>query len=453
MNILFVFPTRLNASGKPVKYRKAFLPPLALAVLNALTPDHHNVQLIDDIVEDIDFAGSYDLVAITAMTMQVERAYQIADAFRDQGFKVIMGGMHPTVLPQEAKQHADSIVIGEADNIWEQILDDCENNVLKDFYQDTALPDLQRLVIPKWDNLNLRAYPKRIGAKLPMMPIFTTRGCPLGCKFCSVTKFFGKTTRVKPISHVIQEIESTGATEYLFVDDNITCNPDYSRALFGALAGRNLNWVSQISTTVMKNPDLIDLAAKAGCTGALIGVESLSQPSLKTVNKGFNRVERYEEMIQRMQKNGINPCLSFIFGFDEDTPDLFRSTVDFCKKNKIGISTFWILTPLPGTALFAEMEAAGRIEYDNWSMFDLTNVVFQPKNFSKQQLYDSYWKYYQELLSTKNIFSNIWHHVRISNKPARDLLNSVFIHTYFRRKVYSYDHPMTGGIGRITQSN
>ncbi|MBC8275100.1 MAG: cobalamin B12-binding domain-containing protein, partial [Chloroflexi bacterium] len=212
MNILFVYPTKLNASEKPIKYRKAFIPPLALAILNGLTPDHHNVHLVDDIVEDIDFAGSYDLVAITAMTMQVERAYQIADAFRDRGVKVIMGGMHPTVLPQEAKQHADSVVIGEADNIWEQILDDCENNTLKDFYQDESFPDLQRLVIPKWDNLNLGIYAKRIGSKMPTMPIFTSRGCPLGCKFCSVTKFFGKSIRVKPISHVMKEIESTGAT-------------------------------------------------------------------------------------------------------------------------------------------------------------------------------------------------------------------------------------------------
>lgn len=451
MNILFVSPTRLDASRKPVKYRKAFLPPLALAVLDGLTPDHHHVQLIDDIVEDIDFEGSYDLVGITAMTMQVERAYQIADAFRDRGVKVILGGMHPTVLPQEAKQHANSVVIGEADNIWEQVLEDCENNALKDFYQSESLPDLQKLVIPKWDNLNLGIYAKRIGSKMPTMPIFTTRGCPLGCKFCSVTKFFGKSLRVKPVSHVMKEIESTGAKEFFFVDDNITCKPAYARELFQALIRRNVKWVSQVSTTVMKNPDLIDLAAKAGCYGLLIGLESMSQLSLKTVNKGFNKVEHYEEMIARMNKNGIKPYLSFIFGFDEDTPDLIRHTVEFCERNKVGIAFFWILTPLPGTALFTEMEAAGRIEYENWSMFDLTNVVFQPKNFSKQQLYDLYWKNYQELLSAKNIFHNIWHDVRISNNPAHAFLRDVFIDSYFRKKVYSCDHPIAGGIGRITK--
>ena len=199
----------------------------------------------------------------------------------------------------------------------------------------------------------------------------------------------------------------------------------------------------------MRNPDLIDLAAKAGCTGVLVGVESLSQSSLKSVNKGFNKVEQYEEMIERMHKNGINPCLSFIFGFDEDTPDQFRHTIEFCRKNKIGYATFWILTPLPGTDLFTEMESEGRIEYDNWSMFDLTNVVFEPKNFSKEQLYETYWKSYKELYTTKNIIGTVWHDIRIAKNPIREFLNSVFVQIYFRRKVYSYDHPLTGGVGVI----
>ena len=132
MNILFVYPARLDASGKPLKYKKAFFPPLVFAILDRLTPSHHNVQIVNDIVEEIDFSVRYDLVAITSMTMQVRRAYQIADAFRAKGVKVIMGGMHPTVMPEEAKQHADSVVIGEVDDIWEQILDDCENNCLKE---------------------------------------------------------------------------------------------------------------------------------------------------------------------------------------------------------------------------------------------------------------------------------------------------------------------------------
>ena len=363
-----------------------------------------------------------------------------------------MGGMHPTVLPHEAKAHADSVVTGEADYLWEQILEDCQSGTLQDFYQDTSFRELDKLIIPKWDNLNLGIYAKRVGAKLPIMPIFTTRGCPLGCKFCSVTKFFGKSIRVKPIPHVIQEIESTGATEYLFVDDNITCNPDYSRELFAALAGKDINWMSQISTTVMRNPDLIDLAGKAGCSGVLIGVETLSQSSLKTVNKGFNKVEQYEEMIARMHKNGIKPLLSFIFGFDEDTPEQFRYTVEFCKKNRIGYAAFWVLTPLPGTELFKEMEDERRIEYDNWSMFDCTKVLYQPKNFSKQELYDAYWRSYKELFATKNIFSTIWHDLRISNNPPRDFLTSMFVQSYFRKKVYSYEHPLSGGIGLVKHS-
>ncbi len=202
--------------------------------------------------------------------------------------------------------------------------------------------------------MNLKNYPKRIGAKLPMMPIFTTRGCPFGCSFCSVSAFFGKSTRVKPIDHVLQELDATQATEYLFTDDNVCCNPDYSRELFSALEGRDLNWVSQVSSTVMKNPDLLERAARSGCTGMLVGVESLSKTTLKSVRKGFNKVDEYKEMIQCMKKNGIHPCFSFIFGFDEDTEEQFRYTVEFCKEHRVGYSIFWILTPLPGTKLYAE---------------------------------------------------------------------------------------------------
>ena len=449
MNILFVYPTRLDTSGNPIKYKKALFPPLVFALLDRLTPSHHNVQIINDIVEEIDFSVPYDLVAITSMTLQVERAYQIADAFRERGVKVIMGGMHPTVMPEEAKQHANSVVIGEVDNIWEQILDDCQNNCLKEEYQDTSFPDLQKLVIPKWDNFNMGIYLKRIGAKYPTLSVYTTRGCPLDCKFCSATKFFGKTHRVKPIPHVIQEIESTTAKDFLFCDDNIVINPDYSRELFGALSGRGIHWVSQFSTTILKNPELIDLAGKSGCYCSLVGLESLNVDNLKTINKGFNKVEQYEELIARMRKAGIIPFITWIFGFDEDTPEQFRLTLEFLKKNKVGSATFLILTPLPGTALYDEMKDQGRIDDYNWSKYDLAHILFEPRHFSKQQLYETFWKTYQDVYSVKNIMATIWNNTTTSKNPIREFFLTVFYETYFRKKVYSYDQPVSGGLGVI----
>lgn len=444
MKILLVYPSYLDKNGKPVKYREAFLPPLSLALLDGLTPDHHSVTIVNDLVESIDFSRSYDLVGITAMTPQAERAYQIADTFWKKGTKVIMGGMHPTVRPDEAEQYADSIVIGEVENLWEQILEDCEKNSLRDFYQDSAFPDLKQPVMPRWDHMNMSIYSKLFETKFPIIPLFTTRGCPFGCKFCSVTRYYGKHYRFKPIAHVIQEIAITGADSFFFVDDNIACNVDYSRELFRALPKQNIRWMSQISTTILKTPDILDLAAKAGCTILFVGLESINEASLKAMNKGFNDVKRYEELIARMYQVGIIPFLSFVFGFDEDTPDQMQMTLEFLKKNKVMLAVFWMLTPLPNTELFVKMQTEGRIEPYNWSMLDGTNLVFQPQNFSKQKFYEAYWKIFQE-------FYSLEYSTTVNRELRRigDFSAGVLYQTYARKKVNSYEHPFSGGINRV----
>lgn len=448
MHILLVYPTKLNKDGKPKKYKKAFFPTLSLAILDSITPSHHKVTVINDIVEEIDFSNSYDLVGITGMTAQIERTYQVADRFRNLGTKVIIGGIHATALPEEAKQHADAVVIGECDNIWEQILSDCENNNLKDFYKDTEFPDLQNAAMPKWDNINLKIYPKPMGYKLPMMPIYTTRGCPYNCKFCTVTKFFGRTFREKPIANVIKEIESVNADSYFFVDDNIAGNVSYSRDLFKALSKKKISWGSQISTTIIKQPDLIELAAKAGCEHVFIGIESINNMTLKSINKGFNKTEEYSELFKRLRKAGIYPHASIVFGFDNDTIEVFRETIDFLLKNKVG-ATFFILTPYPGTATREDMKDSGRINEHKWSMYDANHVVFQPKNFTVNELTESYWKTYQEWLSLKNISKKSLNSMAISRNPLRRFIEQVFYEFYYRSVVNSYEHPFSGGVGRI----
>ena len=254
---------------------------------------------------------------------------------------------------------------------------------------------------------------------------------------------------MKPVFHVVQEIESTPAKDFFFVDDNIAVNIDYCRELFGALSGRGAHWASQISTTVINHPELIDLAAKSGCYSLFVGLESLNVDSLKTINKGFNKIEQYEELIARMRKVGIIPFLSFIFGFDEDTPEQFRYILEFLKKNKVGSATFLILTPLPGTELYDEMKNDGRIEDYDWSNYDLASVVFEPRHFTKQQLYEAYWKTYQDLYSVKNIITTVWNNTTTSRNPVREFFLTVFYETYFRKKVYSYDQPVSGGLGVI----
>lgn len=450
MKILLIYPTRLDRHGIPIKYKKAFLPPLSLAILNSLTPARHQVHVINDIVEDIEISPTYDLVGITAMTTQIGRAYQIADQFMNIGVKVIIGGIHATVLPQEAKKHADSVMVGEADNLWEEILEDFENNRFKDFYQDSSLPDLQKLILPKWDNINMNIYPKPFGHKFPKMPLFTTRGCIFNCKFCSVSKYFGKTYRFKPIPNVIKEIEHINARNFFFVDDNIACDTEYSRELFQALCKKDISWFSQISTSVLRTPELIDLAAKSGCTSLFIGIESINSNSLKSVRKSFNKVEQYEELFARLRTAGIKPFPSVIFGLDNDTPEQLRMTNEFLMKNKIGNAAYWILTPLPGTDLFEEMNTQGRILTKDWSRYNLSDVVFQPKNFRPDELYVEYWKTFQEFFSLTNIGKRLFYNVPITKNPLDAFIRTLYYQLYYRKKVNSFDHPFSGGIQKIS---
>lgn len=448
MKIQLIYPTKLDQDGNPKKYKKAFLPPLSLAILNGLTPPQHELRVVNDVVEQIDFSDSYDLVAITSLTAQIPRAYQIADRFRRMGTKVIIGGIHATVLPEEAKEHADSVVIGEADSIWEQILSDFETNDHREFYKDSSFPDLQRLLIPRWDNMNMKIYAKPLGQRYPMMPVYTTRGCVFDCKFCSVSRYFGRTYRMKPISNVLKELDALDASNIFFVDDNIACNADYSRELFRALGERKITWFSQISTTVLKNPDLIDLAGKSGCNFLLIGIESIGNSNLESVNKSFNKPEHYEELFARLRAAGIGPIATIIFGFDDDTPEIYKSTIDFLVKHKVN-AYFSLLTPLPGTRLYDEMKAEGRITVDDWPKYDASHIVFQPKNSSVDELFSNFWQASREFYSFKNIAKRLAGITSISRRPFGQFFESLFYLLFSRKNVYSYEHPLADGILRV----
>ncbi|MCK5055119.1 MAG: radical SAM protein [Candidatus Aminicenantes bacterium] len=453
MNIQLIKPSHLDEDNKTAKYKKALLPPLALAIIDRLTPGRHRVKIVDDLVEDVDFSRSYDLVGITVMTAQADRAYRIADRFRKMGVKVILGGVHPTVLPHEAKEHADSVVIGEAEGLWEQVLADFEGNNYKEFYRDSTPPDLGKLIIPKWDNVNMKPYIKRLGSKLPTMPLFSTRGCLFNCKFCSANKVFGNTFRKKPISNFLKEIDASKARFFFFLDDGIASDIDYTRELFKALIPKKIVWTLQISTNILKSPDLIELAGQAGCNSLLFGIESLNKKNLNSVNKGFNHPEAYEELFSRVRKAGIIPCPTFIFGFDEDTPGQFELTMDFLKKNKMETALFGILTPFPGTALYEEFDEAGRILTKNWSRYDLAHLVFQPKNFTNDEFLTQFWKNYRSFLTLKNMAKRLFYITSRSRRPLTAFSESLLYMICNRSNVYAKNQAISDGVFRIKNAS
>ncbi len=449
MKILLIYPST-TTNGRPDKYKKAYLPPLNMAILDALTHKTnpgHDVRIVNDVVETVDFDADCDLVGITALTAQATRAYQIADTFRKRGKKVIMGGIHPSMCPDEALEHADALLIGEAENVWPEVVNDAEEGRLKQIYKDDGYPDLSELIIPRWDNIDLSLYRRSVGRRYPRMPIFTTRGCVHNCKYCSVTKFLGRKYRYKPIDNVLAEIKDTDAESYFFVDDNIICNADYSESLFTAIkrSSKQIRWLSQCSTFILKKPDLIKLAGQAGCRSMIFGIESINKENLKEIKKSFNNPENFAELHRLCLEAKIQPFFSIIFGLDHDLISNMWETLNYLKKHKIWNAFFWILTPLPGTDLFDEMQKEGRILHTDWSKYDLNHVVYRPMNFSSDDLYQNFWKLYKTFFSATNIIRKLLS----SHSPDKFLqYYATFLSNqiYSRRQVKNHLHPLSMGI-------
>jgi len=361
-----------------------------------LTPPAHQVQIIDETIDDIDFNATPDLVGITAMTATSPRAYNIADQFRARGIPVVIGGMHASALPREALEHADAVVVGEAENTWPQLLADFDKGSLKPLYQADTRPVLKNLPLPRRELINSKRY---------LLPhtVQTTRGCPFGCNFCTVTQFFGHSYRFRPVEEVVEEVQQIPGKLVIFVDDNIVAHRSYARELFRALSPLGKKWISQGSLTMAKDEELLQLAAESGCLGMFIGFESLSPENLKNAGKRHNHAESFLEDIERIHKNKISIEGAFVFGFDGDDEGVFERTVDFARQARLEAAQFGVLTPFPGTPLREELEQAQRITDNAWEKYTINNVVFRPSRMSPgilQQGIDWAWKEFYSVPST-----------------------------------------------------
>ncbi len=386
------------------------MPYLGLLKVAALTPQDWQVNILDEKIEPLDLNQDVDLVGITAMTPAVNRGYEIAKSFRQRGIKVIMGGMHASMLPEEALQHVDSVVIGEAENLWGNVLEDFKKGELKRIYRHAnGYPSLENLPIPNWDHYEGKKY-------LPVHFVETTRGCPHNCEFCSVTTSFGGKFRSRPIDEVEKEMQQLKPFEGIFtlknviffVDDNIISNKSYTKEFLERIIPYNLKWLGQASVNIEKEDKILELCKKSGCMGILIGFETLSTENLSNMGKAFNKPQKYIDVINKVHDYGIGIDATFVFGFDNDDEGVFDRTLEFVIKSKLEIAYFSILTPYPGTRLYKQMVDENRLLTNDWSYYNTNNVVFSPKKMSPDKLLEGYYHVLKEFHSYPSIFKRLW---------------------------------------------
>jgi radical SAM superfamily enzyme YgiQ (UPF0313 family) len=366
VKIKIINPTIYDENGKLVKLKRATMPNLTVFYLAGLVPKQHEVSIVEENIQDVDINEPVDLVGITTNTFNIERAYQLTGQYRERGVKTVLGGIHASLLPDEAGLHADSVVVGEAEDAWPQVIRDAERGELRCRYQTEHRPSLERLANPRYDLMDYSKYVRDPFRKSPLIPVNTSRGCPHDCSFCTVSLYWGRKLRFRPVDEVIEEIKRTGGDTFFFTDDNFFANADRARELCEALIPLRIKYFCQMDALVYLRPELIKLAAKSGCMLSYIGFESLSPANLKAARKGFNRPEEYATLFKSFRKNGIQIYASLIFGFDADNKDLADETVRFLIKHNAALAAFFPLCPFPGTKLYAQLTNEGRIVDRHW---------------------------------------------------------------------------------------
>ena len=383
MKLNLIAPTK---KGETYLFNRGLLAPLGLMYLAAHTPPEVEVRLVDENVERIDFSDLPDLAGITTMTATAPRAYEIADRYRALGVKVVLGGVHASMLPAEALQHADAVLIGEAEEIWPRVLADADAGRLEPLYRQDGHVDFKRPAPPRRDIIDPKRYWSANGVQ-------TSRGCPHDCNFCSVTAFNGRRLRLREVDDVLAEVESLPRTNLLrrkvvpFVDDNIAANPSRAKEFFRELIPMRIRWGSQASITFASDEELVALAAESGCHFLFVGLETTSSQALAEMGKRQNKVEEYETVLRLLRKYGIHVMGAFVFGFDADDEPVFAATLEFAMRNKIQVAQFAHLVPYPGTRLYRDLLAEKRVEPGFWFEPEWDGrVVYEPKNFSADWL-------------------------------------------------------------------
>jgi radical SAM superfamily enzyme YgiQ (UPF0313 family) len=386
MKIKLIAPhdENLLSSAENFKFQRLNLPLLA-----GLTPSEHTVKIIDEAFAPDHPDEDVDLVGVTVMTDLALRAYRIADGYRQRGVKVVMGGIHPTVLPGEALQHADAVVIGEAETVWRQILTDAASGHMRKVYSADHLTELKSMPRPRWD-----LYPKPVSKGYTPIPasVETSRGCPYDCEFCSISTVTGRQCRFRPTAEVVAEITAMESPYLFFVDDTLALNRSLSKELFREMIPLRRFWAGQGGVALAEDLELLKLMKRSGCVGLLIGFESVQMKTYSGMKKISKLKIDFSEAMRRFHGEGLTVLGAFVFGFDHEDRDVFDKTFEFIMKCRLDCIELRILTPFPGTRLYTRLLNEGRLFEPHWWLhgYPPDTLLFRPKGMSPETLLEGF---------------------------------------------------------------
>lgn len=369
--------------------------PLALPTVAALTPENYDIAIHDEEMAPVRFQPPPDIVGLTALTSSIKRAYAIADRFREMAVPVVMGGSHVSFNVEESLQHCDSVVIGEAEGIWPECLADFERGALKPTYKRETLYEFKTNPPPRWDLVDTE--------NIMALGVQASRGCPYSCDFCLVRNLFGRRHRYREVDNLVAEIEGLPKKQITFVDDNLTANKAFARALMERLKPLNVTWMCQASLDLCEHEDLLDAMSEAGCTSVLLGIESLNPASLRETGKRQNRIERYEAGIAALHRHGLHVVGSFIVGFDADRLDAFEHIVNFTDRTNLSLIMLNVLTAYPGTDLFERMRRVGRMADIDPDLLNGIHPTMRYRHISQAEMFETYFQVLERLLAPERV--------------------------------------------------
>lgn len=428
MKLLLVQPTPYDGQGHPIKKHRLYFVGLTMPLLAALTPPEWEVEICLETIEQVPLDTDADVVGIGSMGHGILRSFDLALEFKRRGKIVILGGYMASLVPEEAARYADAVVVGDAEMVWPEVLADAAANRLKKIYR-RELTEL-KTPPPRFDLLR----GKRLG---DFLPVQAGRGCPMACSFCSIHCLYRGKYWQRQTDEVLRDIEqvrSLGYRKFLLLDDNIYSDPSYLRALCARIAPLRMRWMSQCSIEIGRSPDLLRALAESGCSALSFGLESLSKESLVAMKKGWANPEEYPSLIAAVQRAGIDVSTEMVVGGDGDTLESIAATADFIDRAGVVLPRFYILTPIPGTDFFVQMQHEGRLVHEELLRYNGTEAVHRPRHLTPEQLTMAYWNLYRCVFSWRSILRRTVFNLRLARTPGRALFY-LGANAYYRSQI------------------